>query len=136
VVNLLQDLQAQFGVAYVFISHDLAVVRHIAHRVAVMYLGRLVELGATDALFGRPHHPYTQALLSAAPVPDPERRRTRIVLQGDVPSPADVPPGCHFHPRCPIAQPVCRETVPQLRHVAPGQLAACHFAAPFPIQAG
>jgi oligopeptide/dipeptide ABC transporter ATP-binding protein len=136
VVTLLQDLQAHFGVAYVFISHDLAVVRHIAHRVAVMYLGRLVELGASDALFSRPHHPYTQALLSAVPVPDPERRRTRIVLQGDVPSPADVPLGRHFHPRCPIAQPVCRETVPQLRQVAPRQLAACHFAAPFSIQAG
>jgi oligopeptide transport system ATP-binding protein len=134
VVNLMQDLQAQFGVAYVFISHDLAVVRHIAHRVAVMYLGRLVEVGTTDALFGQPHHPYTQALLSAAPVPDPERRRTRIVLPGDVPNPADVPPGCHFHPRCPIAQAVCRETVPPLRLVSPGQHAACHFAAPFPIQ--
>jgi oligopeptide transport system ATP-binding protein len=136
VVNLMQDLQAQFGVAYVFISHDLAVVRHIAHRVAVMYLGRLVELGTTDALFSQPHHPYTQALLSAAPVPDPERRRARIVLPGDVPNPADVPAGCHFHPRCPIAQAVCRETVPLLRAVAPGQQAACHFAAPFPIQPG
>jgi oligopeptide transport system ATP-binding protein len=134
VVNLLQDLQAKFGVAYVFISHDLAVVRHIAHRVAVMYLGRLVELGSTDALFDAPHHPYTQALLSAAPVPNPERRRSRIVLQGDVPNPANVPSGCHFHPRCPIVQPLCRETVPQLREVRQGQSAACHFAAPFPIQ--
>jgi oligopeptide/dipeptide ABC transporter ATP-binding protein len=133
VVNLMQDLQAKFGVAYVFISHDLAVVRHIAHRVAVMYLGRLVELGETDALFGAPHHPYTQALLSAAPMPDPERRRTRIVLQGDVPNPANVPSGCHFHPRCPIAQAVCRETAPPLREVRPGQRVACHFAAPFPI---
>jgi oligopeptide/dipeptide ABC transporter ATP-binding protein len=133
VVNLLQDLQATFGIAYVFISHDLAVVRHIAQRVAVMYLGRLVEMGNTDALFDAPHHPYTQALLSAAPVPDPERRRSRIVLQGDVPSPANVPNGCHFHPRCPIAQSVCRETIPPLREVRPGQSAACHFAAPFPI---
>jgi oligopeptide transport system ATP-binding protein len=133
VVNLMQDLQAQFGVAYVFISHDLAVVRHIAHRVAVMYLGRLVELADTDTVFDAPHHPYTQALLSAAPVPDPERRRNRIVLQGDVPSPANVPPGCHFHPRCPIAQPVCRESVPPLREVTRGHSAACHFAAPFPI---
>jgi oligopeptide/dipeptide ABC transporter ATP-binding protein len=129
----MQDLQAKFGVAYVFISHDLAVVRHIAHRVAVMYLGRLVELADTDALFDAPHHPYTQALLSAAPVPDPERRRNRIVLRGDVPSPANAPSGCHFHPRCPIAQAVCRETVPTLREVRHGQSAACHFAAPFPI---
>jgi oligopeptide transport system ATP-binding protein len=136
VVNLMQDLQAQFGVAYVFISHDLAVVRHIAHRVAVMYLGRLVELGETDGLFDAPHHPYTQALMSAAPVPDPERRRSRIVLQGDVPSPANVPSGCHFHPRCPIAKGVCREEVPPLREVRPGQSAACHFAVPFPIPQG
>jgi oligopeptide/dipeptide ABC transporter ATP-binding protein len=133
VVNLMQDLQARFGVAYVFISHDLAVVRHIAHRVAVMYLGRLVEVAETDALFGAPHHPYTQALLSAAPVPDPERRRARIVLQGDVPNPANVPDGCHFHPRCPIAQAICRQTVPVLREVSAGHSAACHFAAPFPI---
>jgi oligopeptide transport system ATP-binding protein len=133
VVNLMQDLQAQFAIAYVFISHDLAVVRHIAHRVAVMYLGRVVELGETGALFSAPHHPYTQALLSAALIPDPERKRTRIVLQGDVPSPANVPPGCHFHTRCPIAQAMCREVVPSLREVRPGHSAACHFATAFPI---
>ncbi len=133
VVNLLQDLQERFGIAYLFISHDLAVVRHIAHRIAVMYLGRLVELAERDALFDAPHHPYTQALLSAVPVPDPERRRTRIILRGDVPSPAHVPAGCHFHPRCPIAQDVCRESVPALREVTPGRQVACHFARPFPI---
>jgi peptide/nickel transport system ATP-binding protein/oligopeptide transport system ATP-binding protein len=132
-VNLMQDLQEKFGLAYVFISHDLAVVRHIAHRVAVMYLGRLVEIGTTDSLFSAPHHPYTQALLSAAPVPDPERKRTRIVLSGDVPSPANVPAGCHFHPRCPLAQAICRESVPDLRDMGGGHKAACHFAAPFPI---
>jgi len=133
VVNLMQDLQEQFSLAYVFISHDLAVVRHIAHRVAVMYLGRLVEVGETDTLFSQPHHPYTQALLSAAPVPDPERRRSRIVLKGDVPSPANVPSGCHFHPRCPIAQPDCALSVPPLRDMGNGQKVACHFAKPFPI---
>jgi oligopeptide/dipeptide ABC transporter ATP-binding protein len=133
VVNLLQDLQERLGVAYLFISHDLAVVRHIAHRIAVMYLGRLVEIADRDALFEAPHHPYTQALLSAVPVPDPERRRTRIILRGDVPSPARVPPGCHFHPRCPIAQEVCRENVPPLRTLADGRSVACHFARAFPI---
>ncbi len=133
VVNLMQDLQEKFGLAYVFISHDLAVVRHIAHRVAVMYLGRLVEIGTTETLFSAPHHPYTQALLSAAPVPDPERKRTRIVLAGDVPSPANVPSGCHFHPRCPVAQAICRESVPALRDVGGGHRAACHFGKPFPI---
>jgi oligopeptide/dipeptide ABC transporter ATP-binding protein len=132
VVNLLQDLQERFGIAYLFISHDLAVVRHIAHRIAVMYLGRLVELADRDALFDAPHHPYTQALLSAVPAPDPERKRTGIILRGDVPSPARVPPGCHFHPRCPIAQGLCRESVPPLRDIG-GRLVACHFAAPFPI---
>ncbi len=136
VVNLMQDLQERFGLSYVFISHDLAVVRHIAHRVAVMYLGRLVEVAETAALFDAPHHPYTQALLSAAPVPDPERKRARIVLGGDVPGPANVPPGCHFHPRCPIARDVCRVTRPEPTVVAPGHVAACHFAAPFPIDTG
>jgi peptide/nickel transport system ATP-binding protein/oligopeptide transport system ATP-binding protein len=97
-----------------------------------MYLGRLVELADRDALFDAPHHPYTQALLSAVPVPDPERKRTGIILRGDVPSPARVPPGCHFHPRCPIAQDLCRESVPPLRDIG-GRSVACHFAAPFPI---
>ena len=135
VVNLLQDLQERFGIAYLFISHDLAVVRHIAHRIAVMYLGRLVEVAESEALFDAPFHPYTQALLSAAPVPDPERRTTRIILRGDVPSPSRVPPGCHFHPRCPIAQAVCRTEAPVLREATQGRLVACHFAQAFPIAA-
>jgi peptide/nickel transport system ATP-binding protein/oligopeptide transport system ATP-binding protein len=101
-----------------------------------MYLGRLVEVAETAALFGAPHHPYTQALLSAAPVPDPERKRTRIVLGGDVPGPANVPHGCHFHPRCPIVRDICRTQQPRLDTVGPNHAAACHFAAPFPIRVG
>jgi oligopeptide transport system ATP-binding protein len=135
VVNLLQDLQEQFGIAYLFISHDLAVVRRIAHRIAVMYLGRLVEIAECDALFDAPHHPYTQALLSAVPAPAPERKRSRIILRGDVPSPTHVPTGCHFHPRCPITEAVCRETAPALRETGNGRWVACHFAKPFPIAA-
>jgi peptide/nickel transport system ATP-binding protein/oligopeptide transport system ATP-binding protein len=133
VVNLMQDLQERFGIAYLFISHDLAVVRHIAHRIAVMYLGRLVEVADRDGLFDAPHHPYTQALLSAAPAADPERKGTRIILKGDVPSPTHVPSGCHFHPRCPIARPVCQQAVPLLRELGDGRSAACHFARPFPL---
>jgi oligopeptide/dipeptide ABC transporter ATP-binding protein len=133
VVNLLQDLQEQFGIAYLFISHDLAVVRRIAHRIAVMYLGRLVEVAERDALFDAPHHPYTQALLSAVLAPDPERKRTRIILSGDVPNPARIPAGCRFHPRCPISQTLCRETVPSLRELGNGRSVACHFARPMPI---
>ena len=133
VINLMQDLQDEFGIAYLIVSHDLAVVRHIAHRIAVMYLGRIVELADKDSLFAQPHHPYTQALLSAAPVPNPKKRPQRIVLQGDVASPARPPSGCHFHPRCPIAQPICSEIAPQLESKRPGQAAACHFARPMPI---
>jgi oligopeptide/dipeptide ABC transporter ATP-binding protein len=133
VVNLMQDLQERFGIAYVFISHDLAVVRHIAHRVAVMYLGRLVELANTDVLFNAPFHPYTQALFSAAPAAGPRPRGQRIILRGDVPNPARIPTGCGFHPRCPIAAPICREQTPVLSELLPGRLAACHFARPFPI---
>jgi oligopeptide/dipeptide ABC transporter ATP-binding protein len=133
VVNLMQDLQERLGIAYVFISHDLAVVRHIAHRVAVMYLGRLVELANTEMLFDAPLHPYTQALFSAAPAVGPRPRGQRIILRGDVPNPARIPTGCGFHPRCPIAALICREQTPVLREVLPGRLAACHFARPFPI---
>ena len=112
VVNLLMDLQAEFGMAYLFVAHDLAVVRHISHRVAVMYLGHIVEVADRDTLFSAPRHPYTEILLSAVPVPNPRRKVQRILLQGDPPSPANPPPGCRFHTRCPLAQAVCREQVP------------------------
>ena len=133
IINLMQDLQQQKGFSYLFIAHDLAVVRHIADRVAVMYLGRIAEMGPKTKIYAAPQHPYTQALLSAAPEPDPERKTKRIILEGDVPSPSNVPPGCSFHTRCPIAQAVCSVERPSLREVAPGQLAACHFARPNPI---
>jgi peptide/nickel transport system ATP-binding protein/oligopeptide transport system ATP-binding protein len=136
IVNLLQDLQEASGVAYLFIAHDLAVVRHIADRVAVMYLGRIVEIGANRQVYEAPQHPYTQALLSAAPEPDPDAARRRIVLEGDVPNPARVPPGCAFHTRCPIATERCRRERPELSPVAQSQWAACHFAKPNPIPLG
>jgi len=129
VVNLLEDLQARFGLTYLFISHDLSMVRHIATRVAVMYLGRIVEIARRDDLYARPAHPYTQALLSAVPEPDPatEAMRQRIILRGDVPSPANPPPGCAFSTRCPQVFARCRTERPALREVAPGQFAACHL---------
>jgi peptide/nickel transport system ATP-binding protein/oligopeptide transport system ATP-binding protein len=137
IVNLLQDLQAEGGFSCLFIAHDLAVVRHIADRVAVMYLGRIVEIGPKRMVYAAPQHPYTQALLSAVPRPDPDAPRTRIVLDGDVPSPSRVPPGCAFHTRCPLARDPCRLERPALREVAPGQFAACHFATvnPIPVRA-
>ena len=133
VINLMQDLQESRGLTYLFIAHDLAVVRHIATRVAVMYLGRIVEIGSRAQVYEAPHHPYTQALLSAAPHPDPDAPTQRIILQGDVPNPSDVPRGCAFHGRCPIAVQLCREERPALRPMADGHVAACHRAAPNPI---
>jgi peptide/nickel transport system ATP-binding protein len=127
IVNLLQDLQRELGLALLFISHDLAIVEHISHRVAVMYLGRLVELADKRALFSGPQHPYTEALLSAVPVPDPAAKSRRIILAGDVPSPIRPPPGCHFHTRCPYAEPRCRREAPVMREVAPGHRVACHL---------
>jgi len=128
VLNLLIDLQEEYGLAYLFISHDLAVMRHISHRIAVMYLGRIVELTDKRTLFAKPLHPYTEALLSAATAPDPRRRRRKkAIVQGDVPSPAKPPPGCHFHTRCPYAVADCKVTSPPLREVAPGHHVACHL---------
>lgn len=128
IINLLQDLQNEHGLAYLFIAHDLAVVEHISRRVVVMYLGRIVEEGESSTLVGAPKHPYTQALISAIPVVDPDSKRQRIVLPGDVPSPIDPPAGCPFHPRCPIAQDRCRTEVPRLRDVTEGHRVSCHLA--------
>jgi len=127
VLNLMMDLQSEMGLAYLFISHNLAVVEHISHRIAVMYLGRIVEYTDKRTLFTRPQHPYTESLLLAVPVPDPSVKRAKRVLQGDVPSPINPPSGCHFHTRCPYAVERCRAETPLLREVKPGQMVACHL---------
>jgi peptide/nickel transport system ATP-binding protein len=129
ILNLLQDLQAELRLTYLFVAHDLSVVRHISNRVAVMYVGRMVELAATEELFSRPKHPYTAALLSAVPEPDPRTRSQRIVLQGEVANPAAPPAGCYFHPRCPHAIDICRTQAPAWQELTPGHFVGCHRAA-------
>jgi peptide/nickel transport system ATP-binding protein len=128
ILNLMLDLQAQLRLTYLFVAHDLSVVKHVSDRVAVMYVGRIVEMAPTEPLFVTPRHPYTEALLSAVPKPDPRLRARRIVLEGEVADPAHPPPGCHFHPRCPYAAPVCRTETPSLAEVRPGHFVSCHRA--------
>ncbi len=126
ILNLLQELQQKLGITYLYISHDLSTVRHICHRVAVMYLGKIVEIAETDELFENPHHPYTVALMSAIPIPDPKKKTHRIILPGEVPSPVNPPPACRFHPRCPRRIDICSKVEPPLLEVRPGHWLACH----------
>ncbi|HNT94890.1 MAG TPA: ABC transporter ATP-binding protein, partial [Thermotogota bacterium] len=128
VVNLLKDLQNQFGLTYVFVAHDLAVIKHISDRIGVMYLGKMVEMTDKRSLFNHPMHPYTRALISAIPIPNPELKKNRTILVGDVPSPINPPSGCRFHTRCPIAQPICKEQEPLFEEKSTGHFVACHFA--------
>lgn len=128
ILNLMLELQSRLGLTYLFVAHDLSVVKHVSDRVAVMYVGRIVEMAVTLPLFSRPKHPYTEALLSAVPKPDPRLRSRRIVLEGDVADPANPPPGCYFHPRCGYATDLCRKTTPDLLEIDPGHFVSCHQA--------
>ena len=128
IVNLMKDLQEEFGLTYLFISHDLGIIEHVCDRVAVMYLGRIVEIATAEQLYHQPCHPYTEALLNAVPIPDPQRVRKHQLLSGEIPSPIDPPDGCHFHPRCPYAQEICRKEYPPLTNHKEGHQAACHFS--------
>jgi len=128
VLNILRTLQQEFGLTYLFVAHNLAVVEHISDRVAVMYLGKVAEMAPRNDLFSHPLHPYTQALMSAIPIPDPKVKRARTILEGDVPSPLNPPSGCRFHPRCPVARADCSQSVPELRELAPEHFVACHYA--------
>jgi peptide/nickel transport system ATP-binding protein len=127
-LNLLKELQSRLNLSYLFISHNLGVVEHVSDRVAVMYVGRIVEIAPTERLYQKPKHPYTEALLASIPKPDPKRNKRRVAITGEIPNPANPPSGCHFHPRCPYAQPICSQEAPPLREITPGQFAACHFS--------
>ncbi|SDX71482.1 ABC transporter ATP-binding protein [Paenibacillus sp. CF384] len=134
IINLLQDLQDKLNLSYLFISHDLGVIQHISNRVGVMYVGKMVETAATETLFRKPQHPYTEALLSAKPVPDPRKKSNRIILSGEVANPAKPPSGCYFHPRCPYAKDICKSQAPEWKQVGEGHYSACHFAGELQLQ--